>query len=158
MPDDELLTLAEAGKLKDPATLDAQVKRMMTDKKAAAFADNFAGQWLEIRNLDSITPDPEKFPAWTPELKDAMRTETNMFFQYVLSENRPISDFIDAKYTFLNEYLAKFYGIHGVKGPDFRRVDLTTPSSAAACFRKAACSRFRAIPAGLRPPSAASTF
>jgi mono/diheme cytochrome c family protein len=126
MPDDELLGLAEAGKLKDPATLDAQVKRMMTDRKAIAFADNFAGQWLEIRNLDSITPDPKKFPLWTPELKDAMRTETSMFFQHVLSENRPITEFIDAKYTFLNENLAKFYGIPGVKGPDFRRVELTS--------------------------------
>jgi len=126
MPDDELLSLAEAGKLKDPATLDAQLKRMMTDKKAAAFADNFAGQWLEIRNLDSVKPDPQKFPAFTPELKDAMRTETSMFFQNVLSENRPISDFIDAKYTFLNQNLAEYYGIKDVKGPDFRRVELTT--------------------------------
>jgi hypothetical protein len=126
MPDDELLGLAETGKLKDPATLDAQVKRMMTDAKAASFAENFAGQWLEIRNLDSIKPDPQKFPAWTPELKEAMRTETSMFFQNVLSENRPLSDFIDAKYTFLNEQLAKYYGINDVKGPDFRRVDLKT--------------------------------
>jgi hypothetical protein len=126
MPDDELMTLAEAGKLNDPGTLDAQVKRMMSDKKAAAFADNFAGQWLEIRNLDSIKPDPQKFPLWTPELKDAMRTETSMFFQHVLSENRPLSDFIDARYTFLNEQLAKYYGIDDVKGPDFRRVDLKT--------------------------------
>jgi hypothetical protein len=125
MPDDELLELAEAGKLKDPAMLDAQVKRMMTDRKAAAFADNFAGQWLEIRNLDSMKPDPQKFPAWNDELKEAMRTETSMFFQHVLSENRPIAEFIDAKYTFLNEYLAKYYGIDGVKGPDFRRVELT---------------------------------
>jgi hypothetical protein len=126
MPDDELLAIAEAGKLREPATLDAQVKRMMTDRKAAAFADNFAGQWLEIRNLDSITPDPQKFKLWNPQLRDEMRTETNMFFQHVLSENRPISDFIDARYTFLNEDLAKFYGIEGVKGPDFRRVELTT--------------------------------
>ncbi len=126
MPDDELLNAAEAGKLATPAVLDAQVKRMMTDRKAAAFAENFAGQWLEIRNLDSMRPDPDKFPAWTPELKEAMRTETSMFFQHVLSENRPISEFIDAKYTFLNEDLAKFYGIDGVKGPDFRRVELTT--------------------------------
>ncbi len=116
MPDDELLTLAVAGKLRDPATLDAQVKRMMTDKKASAFADNFAGQWLEIRNLDSITPDPQKFKAWNPQLRDEMRTETTMFFQHVLSENRPISEFIDAKYTFLNEDLAKFYGINGCQG------------------------------------------
>jgi hypothetical protein len=126
MPDDDLLTLAEANKLHDPAVLDAQVKRMMTDKKAAAFADNFAGQWLEVRNLDSITPDPKTFPAWTPELKDELATETRMFFQYVLSENRPISEFVDARYTFLNEPLAKYYGIAGVKGPDFRKVELTT--------------------------------
>jgi hypothetical protein len=126
MPDDELLGLAEAGKLKDQAVLDAQVKRMMTDRKAAAFADNFAGQWLEIRNLDSIKPDPQKFKAWNAQLKDEMRTETNMFFQHVLSENRPIADFINARYTFLNEDLANFYGIPNVKGPDFRRVELVT--------------------------------
>ncbi len=126
MPDDELLTLAESNKLHIPAVLDAQVKRMMIDKKAAAFAENFAGQWLEVRNLDSITPDPDKFPEWTPGLKEDLRIETRMFFQYVLSENRPISEMIDAKYTFLNESLAKFYGIDGVKGPDFRKVDLTT--------------------------------
>ena len=126
MPDDELLGLAETGKLKEPAVLDAQVKRMMLDSKATAFAENFAGQWLEIRNLDSIKPDPQKFPAWSPELKDEMRTETSMFFRHVLSENRPLADFINAKYTFLNENLAKYYGIDGVKGPDFRRVDLTT--------------------------------
>jgi hypothetical protein len=126
MPDDELLGLAESGKLSEPATLETQVKRMMADKKAAAFADNFAGQWLEVRNLDSITPDPAKFPAWGPELKEELRTETRMFFQYVLTENRPISEFVNAKYTFLNEPLAKYYGIAGVKGPDFRKVDLTT--------------------------------
>jgi hypothetical protein len=126
MPDDELLALAEANKLHEPAVLDAQVTRMMTDPKAAAFADNFAGQWLEVRNLDSLTPDPQKFPAWTPELKEEFRTETRMFFQYVLSENRPLTDFIDARYTFLNEHLAKYYGVPGVKGPDFRKVDLDT--------------------------------
>jgi hypothetical protein len=126
MPDDELLTLAEAGKLHEPAVLDAQLKRMMADKKSAAFAENFAGQWLEVRNLDAISPDPKKFPAWTPELKEELRTETRLFFQYVLAENRPVSDFVDARYTFLNEPLAKYYGIPGVKGPDFRKVDLTT--------------------------------
>ena len=126
MPDDELLGLAEAGKLHDQTVLDVQVKRLMTDKKAAAFADNFAGQWLEIRNLDSIKPDPQKFPLWNAQLKDEMRTETSMFFQHVLAENRPIADFINARYTFLNEDLAKFYGIADVKGPDFRRVELTS--------------------------------
>jgi hypothetical protein len=126
MPDDELLALAESNKLHEPAVLDAQVKRMMADKKADAFAENFAGQWLEVRNLDSITPDPQKFPAWTPELKEDLRAETRLFFGYMLSENRPISEFIDAKYTFLNESLARLYGIAGVTGPDFRKVNLKT--------------------------------
>lgn len=126
MPDDELLNLAESGKLHTPAVLDAQVKRLLADPKSAAFADNFAGQWLETRNLDSVKPDPTKFPSWGPELRDAMKTETRMFFESVLRENKPISDFIDAKYTFVNELLAKHYGIDGVSGPDFRKVELTT--------------------------------
>jgi len=126
MPDDELLSLAEAGKLSNPATLDAQTRRMIADPRSSALAQNFAGQWLELRNLDSIQPDPVKFPDWTPELKEAMRTESRMFFDSVFRENRPISDFLDARYTFLNELLAKFYGIDGVTGPEFRRVDLTT--------------------------------
>jgi hypothetical protein len=126
MPDDELLSLAEAGKLRAPGTLDAQVKRMLADERSAALADNFAGQWLELRNLDVVKPDPQKFPAWGPELRDAMRTETRLFFDYVLRENRPMSDFLNARYTFLNERLAKHYGIEGVAGPEFRKVDLAT--------------------------------
>jgi len=125
MPDDELLTLAEAGKLHTPEVLDAQVKRLLADERSSAIADNFAGQWLELRNLDVVKPDPQKFPAWTPELRDAMRTETRMFFDYMLRENRPIGEFLDARYTFLNDRLARFYGIDGVKGPEFRRVELT---------------------------------
>jgi mono/diheme cytochrome c family protein len=124
MPDDELLGLAEAGKLR--AGIEAQVKRMLTDPKAAAFAANFAGQWLETRNLDSVKPDPGKFPEWGPELRDAMKMETNLFFEHMLRENRPLSDFLNARYTFLNERLAKHYGIDGVTGGDFRRVDLAT--------------------------------
>jgi mono/diheme cytochrome c family protein len=126
MPDDELLSLAERRRLSVPQVLDGQVKRMLSDPKSAAMAENFAGQWLEIRNLDAIKPDPQKFPAWTPELRDAMKTETRMFFDTILRENRPLGDFIDARYTFLNELLAKHYGIDGVTGPEFRRVDLAT--------------------------------
>ena len=124
MPDGELFGLAAAGKLHEPAVLDAQVKRMLADPRSAALAENFAGQWLEIRNLDVVQPDPKKFPEWGPELRDAMKTETRMFFEYVLRENRPLSDFIDARYTFLNRRLAKHYGIAGVTGPAFRRVEL----------------------------------
>ena len=126
MPDDELLASAERHQLSTPAVLDAQVTRMLADPKAFAMAEHFAGQWLEIRNLDSIKPDPQKFPAWGPELRDAMKTETRMFFDSILRENRSISDFIDARYTFLNEFLASYYGIAGVHGSEFRRVDLTT--------------------------------
>ena len=126
IPDDELLNLGVSGKLATPAVLDAQIKRMIDDPRSSALAENFAGQWLEIRNLDAIRPDPDKFPAWGPDLKEAMRTETRMFFDSVLRENRPIGDFLTARYTFLNESLAKHYGIEGVKGPQFRRVELAT--------------------------------
>ncbi|HEU0176965.1 MAG TPA: DUF1592 domain-containing protein [Blastocatellia bacterium] len=123
-PDDELLALAEAGKLR--ASLDAQVRRMLADEKSAALADNFAGQWLETRNLDVVKPDPQKFPSWGPELREAMKTETRMFFEAMLRENHPLSDFLDARFTFLNETLAKHYGIEGVTGTEFRRVELKT--------------------------------
>jgi hypothetical protein len=125
MPDDELLSLAESNRLSNPAVLDAQIKRMLSDERASSLAENFAGQWLETRNLDSVKPDPERFPEWNTELKDAMRTETRMFFDSILRENRPISEFLTARYTFLNELLARFYGIEGVKGAEFRRVELS---------------------------------
>ena len=125
MPDEELFGLARAGKLRDPDVIDAQVKRMLADPRSAALADNFSGQWLETRNLDSVKPDPQKFPDWGPDLRDAMKAETRLFFDYILRENRPISEFLDAKYTFLNDRLAKHYGIDGVTGPEFRRVELT---------------------------------
>jgi len=126
MPDDQLLDLAEAGQLHLPGTLDAQVKRMLADSRSSALADNFAAQWLETRNLDVVTPDPRKFPEWDPELRDDMRTETSLFFDYILRENRPMADFLDSRYTFLNQRLARHYGIEGVQGPAFRRVDLAT--------------------------------
>jgi hypothetical protein len=127
MPDDELLNLAETRKLRSPGVLDTQVRRMLADPRSSALSTNFAGQWLETRNLDSVKPDPQKFPEWDPALRDAMKTETRMFFDAVLRENRPVSDFLDARYTFLNARLAKHYGIAGVSGPEFRRVELTTP-------------------------------
>lgn len=125
MPDDELLRAAEAGQLR--GSLDAQVKRMMADPKSSALADNFAGQWLELRNLDVVKPDPQKFPEWNQDLRDSMKAETRMFFDHILRDNRPLAEFLDARYTFLNERLARFYGIDGVKGEEFRRVDLSTP-------------------------------
>jgi len=126
MPDDELLAVAESGRLTDSQVLAAQVDRMLADPRASEFAANFAGQWLETRNLDSVKPDPDLFKEWTPQLREAMKTETTMFFDYVLRENRPITDFLNASYTFLNERLAAHYGIPGVSGAEFRRVELTT--------------------------------
>jgi len=126
MPDDELLRLAESQRLRAPGVLAAQVKRMIADPKSVALAENFAGQWLQLRNLDSLRPDAEKFPDWGAELREAMKAETRMFFEHVLRENRPVTDFLNARYTFLNERLAKHYGIANVIGPDFRRVELTT--------------------------------
>lgn len=125
MPDEELLKLAEAKLLR--VQMDTQIKRMLKDDKAVAFADNFAGQWLETRNLDQVKPDPKKFPEWTPDLRDAMKAETRIFFQTLLKENRPLTEFLDANYTFLNDRLAAHYGIPDVEGPEFRRVVLTSP-------------------------------
>jgi Protein of unknown function (DUF1592)/Protein of unknown function (DUF1588)/Protein of unknown function (DUF1587)/Protein of unknown function (DUF1585)/Protein of unknown function (DUF1595) len=125
MPDDELLGLGESGKLHEPGVLDAQVKRLLADPRSVSLADNFAGQWLELRNLDVVKPDPDRFLYWGPELREAMKTETRLFFDHILRDNRPLAEFLDARYTFLNERLAKFYGIDGVKGPEFRQVELT---------------------------------
>jgi cytochrome c553 len=128
-PDDELLRLAESGQLHQTVVLDGQVRRMIADPRSSALAENFAGQWLQTRSLDAMKPDPAKFPEWNATLKDEMRTETRLFFEAILRENRPIADFIDGKYTFLNENLANYYGIRGVAGSEFRRVDLSDADS-----------------------------
>ncbi|MCW3100397.1 MAG: Protein of unknown function (DUF1587)/Protein of unknown function (DUF1592)/Protein of unknown, partial [Chthonomonadaceae bacterium] len=124
MPDEELYSLAAKGKLQDPTVLAAQAKRMLKDPRAHALADNFAGQWLQLRSLDSISPDTKRFTDFDDGLRAAMKTETEMFFQSIVSEDRSVLDFLDARYTFLNEPLAKHYGIDGVQGGDFRRVAL----------------------------------
>jgi hypothetical protein len=125
MPDAELFRLAKEGKLHDPAVLTQQVTRMIKDLKSDALVDNFGGQWLQTRNLDRIKPDPDKFAAFTPEVREAMKKETEIFFSYIMRYDRSILEFLTAKYTFLNEPLAKLYGIPGVKGDQFRKVDLT---------------------------------
>jgi mono/diheme cytochrome c family protein len=125
MPDDELLDLAERAALR-PA-LAGQVRRMLADPKARALAENFAGQWLQLRNLDEASPDPERFPDFDADLRDAMKRETELFFEAVVREDRSILDFLDAKYTYLNERLAAHYGIEGVEGSHFRRVALSSP-------------------------------
>jgi len=122
MPDEELTDLAAKGQLRKE--LEKQVQRMVKDPKSAAFVQNFAGQWLTLRNLASSNPDPKEFPSFNEELRSAMYRETEMFFETVLREDRSIFDFIDADFSFVNEPLAKHYGIEGVKGKEFKRVKL----------------------------------
>ncbi|MBS1827006.1 MAG: DUF1592 domain-containing protein [Acidobacteria bacterium] len=121
-PDEELLALAETNQLRKPGVLDRQVVRMLADKKSAALAENFAGQWLETRGIAGVKPDALKFPMWNAALGEDMVTETKLFFDHILRENRPVSEFLNADYTFLNSRLARHYGIEDVDGPDFRRV------------------------------------
>ncbi|MBN9122741.1 MAG: DUF1592 domain-containing protein [Planctomycetes bacterium] len=124
MPDEELFRLAAKGELRKPGVLEAQVKRMLKDPKARALSENFAGQWLQLRNLRTISPDKGLFPAWDDALRDAMAREAEAFFEYVVQNDRPVLDFLDADYTFVNERLAKHYGIAGVTGSEFRKVKL----------------------------------
>ena len=125
MPDAELTDLAKTGKLHEQPVLEAQVARMVQDPKANALAFNFAGQWLQLRKLAIVDPDPKRFPGIDDAMKQDMATETEMFFEAVLRNNRPITDFIDGKYTYLNGRLAAHYGITGVTGDVFQRVHLT---------------------------------
>jgi mono/diheme cytochrome c family protein len=125
MPDDELFRLAKEQKLNQPDVLTAQVKRMMADTKASALVDDFAGQWLGVRNLDRKPPDPDRFPATDDELLDYMHKETNLFVAAMFHEDRSILDFIDAPFTYLNGPLAQHYAVDGVNGEAFRRVELT---------------------------------
>ena len=125
IPDDALLDLAAAGRLRQPAVLEAQVRRMLADPKAAALVENFAGQWLHIRNLQNIAPNTDEFPDFDNDLRDAFRRETELFFASIVGEDRNVLDLLTADYTFVNERLAKHYGLPGVYGSRFRRVTLT---------------------------------
>jgi Protein of unknown function (DUF1592)/Protein of unknown function (DUF1588)/Protein of unknown function (DUF1587)/Protein of unknown function (DUF1585)/Protein of unknown function (DUF1595)/Ca-dependent carbohydrate-binding module xylan-binding/Planctomycete cytochrome C len=124
MPDDELFRLADGGKLNRRDVMEQQVRRMLKDPKSQALVQNFGAQWLNLRSLDEVTPDRKRFKTFTDKLRRDMRTETEMFFTAVMREDRSILDFLDARYTFLNERLAKHYGVPGVKGEKFRRVEL----------------------------------
>lgn len=125
MPDDSLRRAAAAGILHHPDELRRQVERMLKDPKASALAENFVGQWLHLRNLGEMPPDPEKSKSYYADnLESAMRQETRLFFQHILSNNRSILDFIDSDYTFLNPALARHYQISGVTKDAFQRVSL----------------------------------
>ena len=124
MPDEELLRVAGQGGLRKPAVLARQVMRMLRDPKANALVEGFAGQWLQFRNIDVVKPDQERFPVFDDGLRHAMRRETELFIGSIVQEDGSLLNLLDANYTFLNERLARFYGIGGVNGPAFRRVDV----------------------------------
>jgi hypothetical protein len=122
IPDDELLDVAVRGLLHNPTVLERQVRRLLADDRASALMSNFAGQWLFLRNMRTVTPDPEAFPDFDDNLREAFYKETELFVQSIAREDRSVGDFLDADYTFVNERLARHYGIPDVYGSHFRRV------------------------------------
>ncbi len=128
MPDDQLAALAGKGELRQGDNLEKQVQRMLHDWKSQEFADNFASQWLQIHNIWEVDPAPEFFPKWNGELKEMMSQEVRLFFESIMKEDRDVMDLVDANYTFLNDKLARYYGIEGVEGKEFRRVQLPPDS------------------------------
>ena len=122
IPDDELLDLAEAGRLRDPAVLEAQARRMLADERSRALVTSFASQWLYLRNVPAVVPDEDRFPDVGEGLRQAMRRETELLVESVFREDRNVVDLLTADYTFVNERLARHYGMPGVYGSHFRRV------------------------------------
>ena len=124
IPDAELLDLAERGMLQDPAMLEQQTRRMLADSRSKALVQNFAGQWLYLRNLRSVVPDAVTFPEFDENLREAFRQETELFVESLIHDDRSVLDLLGTDYTFANERLAEHYGIPGVYGSHFRRVPL----------------------------------
>jgi hypothetical protein len=126
LPDEPLMRAADQGTLRRPAVLEAQVQRMLKDPKIARFVENFGGQWLQFRALESHKPDFYKFPKWDNYVRLSADKETRMFFENLIREDRSVLEFLDADYTFVNEYLSRFYGLTDVHGTEFRRVSLAS--------------------------------
>src|SRR5678815_2867406 len=126
IPDDELLRVAEQGRLRTPSVLTQQVTRMLADRRADALVANFAGQWLQLRNVRSVQPNSDLFPDFDDNLRQAFRRETELLFASIIREDRSVVDLLTADYTFVNERLARHYGIPNVYGTQFRRVTLGT--------------------------------
>src|SRR5262249_566464 len=124
IPDDQLLNVAIQGRLKNPAVLEQQVKRMLADERARALGANFAGQWLYLRNMQSAKPDDDAFPDFDDNLRQSLKRETEMLFESIVLEDRSALDLLTSNYTFVNERLAKHYGIPGIYGDQMRRVTI----------------------------------
>jgi hypothetical protein len=128
IPDDELLGLAESGRLSEPSVLRQQVKRMLADERSKALVKNFSGQWLFLRNIARIQPDPASFPNFDENLRLALTQETQLLIESTLREDRSIADLLDTNYTFVNQRLAEHYGMKDIYGSEFRRVPVTDPN------------------------------
>jgi hypothetical protein len=128
IPDDQLLAVAESGRLSDPSVLQGQVKRMLVDPRSQALVKNFAGQWLYLRNIARISPDQTTFPNFDDNLRAALAKETELLIESQVREDRPVTDLLTTDYTFLNQRLAEHYGIRGIYGTEFRRVKLEDPN------------------------------
>jgi len=128
IPDDELLKAAADGTLSRPATLEREVRRMLADPKSGALVDNFAGQWLRLRNVRNVLPNSDLFPDFDDNLRQSFRRETEMFFESIIREDRNVMDLLTADYSFINERLARHYGIPDVYGSQFRRVTISDPA------------------------------
>ncbi len=130
IPDDELLEVAIRGELQNPSVLEAQTRRLLDDPRAKALVTNFAGQWLSLRNAAAVQPDEDQFPDFGEDLRQGFRRETELLFESILRENRSVVELLSADYTFINERLARHYGIPNVRGSHFRRVSLDDPARA----------------------------
>ena len=146
IPDEELLDLAEKGTLHEPAILAQQTKRMLADPRSQAFTTNFAGQWLSLRRLKDIVPDPFLYPDYGDTLALAFQKEAELFFDSIVREDRPLRDLLDADYTFVNERLARHYGIANVKGLNFQRVTLAADSPRRGLLGKGAILTVTSLP------------
>jgi hypothetical protein len=137
IPDDQLLTLAANGRLNNPAVLEQQVKRMLADPRAKALTENFANQWLQLRDIENVNHDPIMFPEADQTLRASLRQETEMLFDSIRTEDRSTLDLLTANYTFVNEPVAKLYGIPNIYGPRMRRVNLPADSPRAGILGNA---------------------
>ncbi|MCH9021849.1 MAG: DUF1592 domain-containing protein [Planctomycetes bacterium] len=137
IPDDELLSVAQRGELRRPDVLEREVRRMLSDPKVSSLTTNFAGQWLHLRNLESKTPNGRLFPDFDDNLRQAMRRETELHFMHMVKSDRSVLDLIKTDHTYLNERLAKHYGIDHIYGDRYRRVELSNQSHRGGLLRHA---------------------
>ncbi len=151
MPDDTLLGLARAGELSKKAVREAQVLRMLKDPRSSALVRNFGGQWLQTRNLDQVEPDATVFPTWDPALREAMGRETELFLEAVIREDRKVQELVDSDFTFLNERLAKHYGIPGIVGDEFQRVTLPSGSARGGVLTMGSVLTITSVPTRTAP-------